>query len=379
MTLLSRLATLGLAKETTADTYVAPVRFVPITGQKPEDQITPLKDESIRGNRTVLQDQYQGPGWSTFDYTIPHAYPDVIGDHLRAILGADTTTAGVSTTLSSAAAAAATTISVAASIAANSYISIDTGTLQEYRKVTAVSGAGPYTLTLDTALTSAHASSVAVVATTSHAFKGGTAAPPTYSLTYFNGYETRGYPGCVLNELGVKIDPKGAISCDSKWVGFPSAVQSNATASFSTVQPNIGYQWALSAGGTNSTRGLSLDFTIKQNAAPLDTSDGTQAPREIFAGGVECDFKLKAIFENNNDFTAFLTYAKQALTSTIQQPSTLGGASLALTVSKAVYSKFATDFSGQYVAVDIDGSGLFNATDNGPLSAVLQNFITTTY
>ncbi len=74
------------------------------------------------------------------------------------------------TTLAAAASSGATSISVAASVPVGNAIAIDTAGTVEYRIVTAVTGSGPYTLTLGAigtgaaALGSAHASGAAVQA-----------------------------------------------------------------------------------------------------------------------------------------------------------------------------------------------------------------------
>ena len=75
----------------------------------------------------------------TFDATAQdtHDYFDDVTAYQVAI---------VSTTLSSASIAGATSVSVAASVAVGNFVNVD----GEIRKVTAVSGAGPYTLTLAT-------------------------------------------------------------------------------------------------------------------------------------------------------------------------------------------------------------------------------------
>lgn len=77
------------------------------------------------------------------------------------LLAAASATDGVSTTLAAAAAAAATTISTVGVVPVGAYITI-AGAPAESRLVTAVTGAGPYTLTLATALGSAHSSGAAV-------------------------------------------------------------------------------------------------------------------------------------------------------------------------------------------------------------------------
>lgn len=95
----------------------------------------------------------------------------------------------VSTTLSSAASAAATTISTAASIPVGTQIQIDTAGLAEVRTVSAVSGAGPYTLTV-AALSNAHASGAAVVASPGYTAGGATLASKTATLTVANSWGT---------------------------------------------------------------------------------------------------------------------------------------------------------------------------------------------
>ncbi len=61
MTQLSRLATLGIAKEVTPGTYLAPTAYVPFTKADYEDVTTPIKDQSYRANDSVIQGIYPGP------------------------------------------------------------------------------------------------------------------------------------------------------------------------------------------------------------------------------------------------------------------------------------------------------------------------------
>jgi hypothetical protein len=86
---LPRLSHVGLKKEAVPGTYEAPASYIPLMNPQPEDIIAPLRDESIRANRTVLQGQYGGPSQSTYKWN-GHLYVDVFGHLLRAILGVDT-------------------------------------------------------------------------------------------------------------------------------------------------------------------------------------------------------------------------------------------------------------------------------------------------
>lgn len=70
--------------------------------------------------------------------------------------------AAANTTLASAAVAAASTISTVATIPVGSYITLDVGLVRETLLTTAVSGAGPFTVTVATPLAYAHATGTSV-------------------------------------------------------------------------------------------------------------------------------------------------------------------------------------------------------------------------
>lgn len=89
--------------------------------------------------------------------------------------------ATTATTLSSAASAGASTISVAASIAAGNRIAVGTGVTQDVRNVTAVTGSGPFTLTLDSPLTNAQSSGATVQANPGYTTGGAALASRTVS------------------------------------------------------------------------------------------------------------------------------------------------------------------------------------------------------
>lgn len=384
MTQLSRQAVLGIAKETTVGTYVPPTAFLPFTKATFEDQYTTIKDTSVRANDSVQQGLYQGVVHAEWGIDL-FAYPDVTGHFLRGIIGPDTLTAGITTATSASSIAGATTLSTTASIAAQSYIQIDTAGLQEYAKVTAVSGVGPYTLTVQGAGTAggllfAHSSAAAVVSQTTHTFKQSTALPKaTYSLSVYDTTGTLGYPDTVFSDLQIKIDPKGALTLSTKAKSFPGAVQSVLTPTYTAPDPILGWEWLMTNGGSASTRGLTLDLTVKRAVDVIHSSDGIQAPREIFQGAIEADGSYKAIFEDQSDLTIFLQNLQLPVTAALQAPTAKGAASLTLTMSKSGWSKGVRDLSGNYVQASFTLSGLHNSTDGGVIQAILKNFVAAAY
>jgi hypothetical protein len=388
MTVLSRLTKLGGAKESTQYTYLAPTFSIPFNTASYEDMIGQLRDESVRATDTVLQGIQQGTWNSTWDMEV-NGYADVTGNWLRAIIGPDTVTAGVSTTLSSSVIAGATSISVAASITSGSTVQIG-GTSTEYAVTGTPSGSGPYTIPIVTPATGlkyAHASTSAVISQSVHTFKQNRTFAttwPTYSFTTDDGAtgDQIGWPGCVCSELAIKIDPKGFVTCGPKWTGFPSISEATFAYAASTVQPVVGWAWTVTNAGASSTRGLTMDITLKRAVEPIFSSDGTQAPREVFPGALETDGTYKAIFENSTDMNLYIQASQLPTVHTLTQPLASGGAILAITMSQSGYTSGKRDIGQPYVQADFGVSAITNSTDatsGGVVSAVLSNFATASY
>lgn len=384
MTQLSRLATLGIASEGgSPGTYTAPTFAIPFLKADFEDATTPLEDKSYRGNDTDLQGLYPGVKESTWDIDVL-GYPDILGVFLRAIIGPDTVTAGIATTLSTTTVAGATSISTAASIPLGSTVSIGTGATLEYFTSGTPSGSGPYTIPVASpagGLLYPHTSSVQVSTPTVHTFKqSATSFPlPTYSLTVFDTLTTLGYSYAKLTDFDFKIDPKASISLNAKLLAMPGTSQTLVSENFNSVQPLLGWEWAQTNAGASSTRGLSLDVSVKRAGEAIHASNGVQAPREIFTGVLSSDGTYKAIFENQTDLSLFANWSQQAATATLTKPTAVGGESIAITMSKSGWKTAKRDLSQPYSQIDFSLSGVFNTTDGGAVSAVLTNWVVSQY
>jgi len=391
MTQLSRLAALGMAKETTQYQYLVPAWSVPFSKCDFNDVITPLRDESVRNNDVVLQGLYQGPWSSTWDLEV-NGYADIVGNFFRAMIGPDTVTAATSTTLTGNTTANAATIPLTASVPANSILSVSdaAGANQEYVQVGTVTGSGPYTAPIvvgggtggNTTLHAHTAAGGTVVTQTKHTFaqnRTSSTVWPTYSFTINDMTDNLGYAGCVMSELAIKIDPKALITFNPKYMGFPRATVASFTWAGSQVAPAAGWAWTMNNAGAASTRGLTLDYTFKRATEIIDGSDGQQQPRDIFPGALEVDGSYKAIFENDLDLNLYINYTQTATVATVSQAVLLGGASIAITTSKSGYSTGKVDLSSTYVQASFDLAGINNTTDVGVTQVTLSNFVTAAY
>ncbi|AIG81252.1 Hypothetical protein AJAP_42405 (plasmid) [Amycolatopsis japonica] len=378
MTQLSRLTKLGIAPEVTPGTYVVPSYSIPFTKADFDDVIGSIKDESYRYNDSELQGMYQGPVHATWSLDVM-AYPDLVGLFLAGIVGPDVVTPGVSTTLAAAAAAGATSIQTAVSIPAGSTIMLDTGQNIEYAVTGAATGTGPYEIPIVTpvgGLSKSHLINAAVVGQTTHTFKQNPFVPRrSYAITLDDTTgNPQGYTYATLSDFGLKIDPKNAVTMSVKLTSMPATSQATFAPAFNGQPPLLGWQWAMANAGSASTRGLSLDYTIKRSVDPIQSSDGTQGPREIFQGPLSVDGSYKAIFENQLDYDLYRNNVQLPATATLTQPITAGGTSLAITTSKTGFEKASRDIGGNYVQASYSISGIYNGVDGGSLAVVLKNF-----
>ena len=388
MTFLSRLVKLGVTKETVPNTYQVPAVSVPFnSGTKYNNVIDQNRDESMRANDAVLQGIVQGVAYSTLEIE-SNSYADLVGHWLRAIIGPDTVTAGVSTTLAANCAAGATSLSLTATVASNTVIQIsDTGgTNLEWVQVGTVTGSGPYTapVTSPAAGTKyAHtAAGGSVLSQSTHLFKQNRSFAtvwPTYSFTTDDGASQLGWAGCVCSELAIKIDPKNLVTWGPKFTGFPSATESTFAYAASAVQPVQGWAWTVSNAGASSTRGLTMDLTMKRATEAINSSDGTQGPREIFPGAMETDGTYKAVYENLTDYNLYQNAVQTPTVHTLTQPVATGGAVIAITMSESGYTTGAVELGSAYVQASYNVSGIANPTDSGVVQVSLKNFVSASY
>lgn len=379
---LSRLSKLGIAKETTAGTFVTPSMWLPFDKAEFNDVYTMIKDTSVRANDTNLQGVYQGVVHGEWSIDI-EAYPDVSGHVWRGVIGPDTISAGVSTTLSASTAVGATSITTAVTIPVGSTIMIDTAGNAEFAVTGTPSGPGPFVIPIASpagGLLKAHASAAPVVSQTIHTFKQSPTTPKaTYSLLVWDTVAWSSYSYGVFSDLSVKIDPKASVVLSTKLTSMPGVSATTATPTFTGLDPHLGWEWAQTNAGGSSTRGLELDMTIKREVDPVHSSDGIQAPREIFQGALDADGTYKAIFENTTDLQLYLTNTQQPAVATLTQPISRGGSILTMTMSQSAWTTGKRDLGSSYVQADYSLSGVYNATDGGALSVTLANFVSTAY
>ena len=378
MALSSRSTFIGLGKETTQGTPVPPTLFLPVEpNAKPQDTPTWIQDTSLQGRPAKLKAEYQGVLDASVDYG-GMTYPDILGMHLQAMRMVDTVGSprtvsdGVTTTgqaTISSATAAWTQADVGGSITGTG---IPAGTT--ILSVQSTTGA---TMSANaTATGSAVSFTIGTTGQYRHLFTPTINQPTPYTITDFNAFSTRQYPGSLLDSLDFTIDVKQAIKFAAKWKGWPSVTTTKPTPAMPTSNSLLGWGIQVFIGGTQSKRLLSGSISLKGNEEPIHTASNQQGPYASFAGDLEAAVKMKLLFEDETDWTHIINNDQPALKVVMNNAS---GPVLTFTSSKLAWKTAPGDRSQKYMQIDVDADCVDNTTDGGPCQFLLVNSTTAAY
>ena len=299
---------LGIAKEATKGTAVAPTDFIPVTASKlkPVDLVGELYDEGLRGSLIKNYNYIPGRKYSTFDFGGP-AFADTFGYVLGGILG-DVTTTGAS---------------------------------------------APYTHTF----------------AIKNAFSTAADAQPTaFTLTDFYAANVRAYPGCQIHDLSLKFTSDGLLDYDAKATGYASATASTPSPTFSTVLPTPTWYATVSIGGTSISNSVEGNIDLARPVTPIFGISNTQAPYSIFLGALETKGTIRFVMEADTELTRFLSNTQPAITINWSQGAGATATQIQATLTKGAYVAAMIDRSKDYVEIEINLNAQGNTTDVGSTS-----------
>jgi hypothetical protein len=244
---------LGIAKEATKGTVVAPTDFIPVAKDnlKPVDLVDPLYDTGLRGSNVVNYNYIQGRSRSTFDFG-GAVFADTIGYSIAGLLGSVATTGA----------------------------------------------SAPYTHTIS--LENSLTSDVDV-------------QPISYTLTDFYAVDVRSYPGCQFSDFSLKFNADGMLEYDAKTTGWASTTVADPTPTFSTVLPTPVWRGTVSIAGASVATAMEGNIDMTRAATPIYGISNTQNPYQIFLGPLEVTGSIKFVMENDSQLLNFLNNSQPAI------------------------------------------------------------------
>jgi hypothetical protein len=310
---------LGIAKEVTKGTAVAPTDFIPVMKDslKPADIIDPLYDTGLRGSNVVNYNYIPGRTRSTLDFSSA-VFADTVGYALAGLLGSVATTGA----------------------------------------------SAPYTHTISL-------KNSAVAAADDQ--------PISYTLTDFYAAAVRAYPGCQFSDFSLKFNADGMLEYDAKTTGWLSASASTPTPSFSTVLPTPVWQGTVSIGGSTVATSMTGNIDMKRNVTPVYGISQTQNPFNVFLGPLETTGKITFIMEDNTELTRYLTNTQPAIVLNWAYGAGAAAVQIQATITKGAYTAAVIERGQDFVQVTVDLNAQGNTTDAGSsggysnIKWVLQN------
>ena len=312
---------LGVAKETTEGTAVAPTAFIPVSASKLKavDIVDPLFDQGLRGSINANYAYIPGRTRSTVDFGGP-VFADTLPWGVAALLGS------VATTGSSA----------------------------------------PYTHVVS--LKNASATAV-------------DAQPTSLTLTDFYAANVRAYAGVSIHDFTLTFSSTGLLDYDAKGTGWASATASTPTPTFSTVTATPVWQGSVSIGGSTVANAVDGSLTMTRPVTPIYGVSTTQNPYNIFLGALETKGQIKFVMENDTQLTNFLTNTQPAIVLNWSNGAGSTATQIQATITKGAYTAAVIDRSKDYVEIAVDLTGIGNTTDAGstlgysPIKWQFQNAI----
>jgi hypothetical protein len=310
---------LGIAKEVTKGTIVAPTDFIPVAKDniKPVDVVDPLYDTGLRGSNVVNYAYLQGRTRSTFDFG-GAVFADTVGYGLAGLLGSVATTG--------------------------------------------VSAPYTHTISLKNSLTS-----------------GADDQPISYTLTDFYAADVRSYPGCQFSDFSLKFNADGMLEYDTKTTGWASSAVADPTPTFSTLLPTVVWRGTVSIGGATVSDAMTGNIDMARSVTPVYGISNTQNPFQVFLGPLEVTGKITFIMEDDTELTRYLNNTQPAIVLNWAYGAGAGAVQIQATISKGAYTAAVIERGEDFVQVSIDLNGQGNTTDAGstggfaPIKWVLQN------
>lgn len=300
---------IGVAKETTEGTAVAPTAFIPVAVSKlkPVDIIDPLMVSDL-AQGSLVKDYGYVPGRvrSEFEFGGP-VFADTIVWPLASLLGSVATTGA----------------------------------------------SAPYTHTVS--LKNASATGV-------------DAQPTSITLTDFYAANVRAYPGASVHDFTLNFSAAGLLEYDAKATGFLSATASTPTPTFSTVTATPVWLATVTIAGTQVSNVVDGSITMSRPVTPIYGLANTQNPYNIFQGPLATNGKFTFVMEADTELTRFLTNTQPSIVVNWSQGTGATATQLQFTLSKGAYRAAVIDRSADFVKIQVDVTAIANTTDAGSTS-----------
>jgi hypothetical protein len=204
-----------------------------------------------------------------------------------------------------------------------------------------------------------------------HTFKLAAGEPASLTVHDFDGVEQWQYAGSYLSQASFKLDSEGGLSCAVQGNGFFPVSEATSSPSFAAEPYFLGWETALSIGGSSNLRLVSMQLDLKRALTIRWTADNTQQPRFVFVGPLDVSGKVTFDIEDDTELNYFVNNTQPSFQALLTQPTTTN--TIKFLMSKCAFTQAKRTSSKDWVQVDASIEGIYNATDAGPIQIAVGN------
>ena len=203
--------------------------------------------------------------------------------------------------------------------------------------------------------------------------------PVSWSLSDFDGTNTRQFAGFQFSEVNTKFTAEGLFEYTAKGEGFASAVVTNPTQSYSAQPPLANWICVVKVGGSTVSNTVDGECNMKRPIQRIYTLNNVQTPYKVWVGPLEVTGKLTFTMDDDSQLTHYLANDKPSLSLDWQQGVSAALVEVKFVMSKCGYKVAKVERGKDFVQVVVDYTALANSTDVGasggfsPIKATLQN------
>jgi hypothetical protein len=188
----------------------------------------------------------------------------------------------------------------------------------------------------------------------------GTFQPPSFTVSDYNGFNTRQFPGFMFSQLQFTMDASGLLRASVQGTGLASATTTKPSQTFSAKTAVQGYKGAVTLGGASTTLVENMTLTIARSVNPITAVNNSASPTQIWAGSVTVTGSMTVIY---NDDT-FLTPMLNGTATAVDVTYTNGADSLNLHCTNGLFTKAPVSRGGNgWMEISVDFTADANTSD----------------
>ena len=213
---------------------------------------------------------------------------------------------------------------------------------------------------------------------TSHVITLVDGLPKSYTLTDYNGVDTRQYAGLYFEEVDMKWTTPGRLTLSAKAQGMTATTAAKPAAAYSSASVYLPWEMASTINGVANVHIINMELALKRKVEPIWGMSNSQQPNLESDGPLEVTGKIDFAVADNTELNLYKSNTQPAATFLLTGASTINTMTMHFN-DLAFETPTVIDRTKDFLVLQSAFRGIWNATDSGPLKVTLTNARTASY